>query len=713
MSVAHTVRRCAALLVAAVAALSVAVVLAAPAVAADPITPTDLTITVTGLGPEARTCELDADLYVPTGVSAAAPAPAILATNGFGGTKDDQAGFAQSLGAAGYVTLSYTGLGFVDGNLCPIALDDREHDGAAASQVLRFLAGDPSIAAIDDATGQPLSVDFVILDDAATYDPRAGMVGGSYGGQVQFATVGYEAMAGEPERLDAIIPIITWNDLSYSLAPNNTDLPAGESVSSMNAGVAKYQWALLFTSLGIGGGVQDLPAATDPVALQSFLTESCANFVTEVCTALTEIATQGYPSRASIDFLRGRSVGSYIEDITVPTLIAQGQADTLFNLQESIATYRALQEQGTDVKLMWQSWGHSNSVPVPGELDQADLTSSYQGQVFQQWLDYYLKGPDPALDCPAPSYDFSYFRDYAYSEADLAPDAQAAYAVAPEYPVGTETPFYLSGTDALVQTADDIVAGTTPPFAGAPVIGPNYTETSALDQTLTVTDPPGTTAQFRSGAIEGGAVTVAGVPRVTVRFSSAVVEGTQTALGDAGELVVFAKLYDIAPDGTTIELPNRLISPVRVPDITESVEIELPGIVHRFEVGHRIAVTFAGGDLAYRGSTSPQPVSVLTDTSGANVLSLPLVVAEQAAPAPQVGCLAAPPATVDPVTGPVPGPVASVLAAGAGRTSLAYTNGTPSWAYRSTGLLQIGGGLLFCGAVLVAAVPVGRARPRR
>ena len=51
------------------------------------------------------------------------------------------------------MTLSYTGIGFVDGDTCPITLDDREHDGAAASQLMRFLGGDPSIEAVDDATG--------------------------------------------------------------------------------------------------------------------------------------------------------------------------------------------------------------------------------------------------------------------------------------------------------------------------------------------------------------------------------------------------------------------------------------------------------------------------------------------------------------------------------------------------------------------------------
>src|SRR3954454_11089530 len=128
-------------------------VLAPPASAAD-IVPRDLTITVTHLGPEDRTCRIDADLYVPPGVTAAHPAPALLATNGFGGTKADQADLAQGFGEHGYVTLSYTGLGFVDGDNCTITLDDREQDGAAASQLLRFLGGDRSVTAVDDATGK-------------------------------------------------------------------------------------------------------------------------------------------------------------------------------------------------------------------------------------------------------------------------------------------------------------------------------------------------------------------------------------------------------------------------------------------------------------------------------------------------------------------------------------------------------------------------------
>lgn len=61
-------------------------------------------------------------------------------------------------------------------------------------------------------------------------------------------------------------------------------------------------------------------------------------------------------------------VESYLHQIRIPTLLAQGEDDTLFQLHEAVATYEGLRQQGTPVKMIWQSWGHSQSTPVPGEL---------------------------------------------------------------------------------------------------------------------------------------------------------------------------------------------------------------------------------------------------------------------------------------------------------------------------------------------------------
>jgi ABC-2 type transport system ATP-binding protein len=113
-----------------------------------------------------------------------------------------------------------------------------------------------------------------------------------------------------------------------------------------------------------------------------------------------------------------------------------------------------------------------------------------------------------------------------------------------------------------------------------------------------------------------------GSPTLTVQLSSSAA-ATQAA-GPAGELVLFAKVYDIGPNGS-VELPRRLISPVRVPDVTKPVTIELPGIVHRFAPGHRLGIVLAGGDLAYRGSTAPQSVQLMTGPGFTQQLTVPVV----------------------------------------------------------------------------------------
>jgi ABC-2 type transport system ATP-binding protein len=446
------------------------------------------------------------------------------------------------------------------------------------------------------------------------------MTGGSYGGQIQFAAAGFERAAGT-DRLDAIIPLITWNYLAYSLAPENSALPDGTaesgSVSSGGTGVFKYQWAALFSTVGVANGAEDVPSPEDRAAWEDFVLDGCANFDRPVCTALLEVGAQGHPSEASIDFLRSNSVMSYVSDIRVPTLIGQGQADTLFNLQESVATYTSLKAQGTPVSLVWQSWEHSNSTPVPGELDMRHPAQSHQGRQALAWFDHYVRGTGPA-----PELDFSYYRDWVF---EATGDVEEAYTSAPAFPVGTERTLLLSSEGsqggALVTDPAAVTTGTSAYASTAPV-GPNYTETSALDQSQPVSDPPGSAIQFATGPLTAP-VDVVGSPRLTVTLDSSA-ELTH-ALGPDGQLVAFAKLYDIGPEGRPVELPNRLISPVRIGDVSQPVSIELPAIVHRFEAGHRLAVVLAGGDMAYRGTNVRQAVSLTTGGGIVQQLTLPVV----------------------------------------------------------------------------------------
>jgi ABC-2 type transport system ATP-binding protein len=135
-------------------------------------------------------------------------------------------------------------------------------------------------------------------------------------------------------------------------------------------------------------------------------------------------------------------------------------------------------------------------------------------------------------------------------------------------------------------------------------------------------DTPGTFGAW-STPVLGSATTIVGAPSLDVRFDSPVVAAAQAA-GPSGQLQVFAKLYDVAPDGTKT-LVNKLISPVRVADVTQPVHIELPAIVHRVYAGHRLQLVLAGSDAAYKNAYAVQPVTVHASPTTPATLSIPVV----------------------------------------------------------------------------------------
>ncbi len=330
-----------------------------------------------------------------------------------------------------------------------------------------------------------------------------------------------------------------------------------------------------------------------------------------------QLDTFGYPDDATVALTNQVSVGHYLDDVVIPTFLLQGEKDTLFNLQEAVATYRGLKARGVPVKMVWQSWGHSGSTPAPGELDLngGDIEGTYLGQRIEDWFDHYLKGSSVSTGAT-----FAYFRDWV----DYTGNARPAYAETGRYPaVRKPTPLYLSGgsgvgesSGALVSSAGAVRPGTTSwsnPGGGAAA---SYSETSALqgsavpDGITPPYDTPGTFGAWTTAPLDADTDLV-GMPTLDVRLSSPAVAAVQST-GPASQLLVFAKLYDVAPDGS-LTLVNRLISPTRVGDVRRPVHIELPGIVHRVPAGHRLRLVLAATDAAYKNAAGAQPVSVVVD----------------------------------------------------------------------------------------------------
>ncbi|WP_406395817.1 CocE/NonD family hydrolase [Streptomyces sp. NBC_00882] len=569
-------------------ALLLAATLTTPAPATGQYTVSALKFTVQ-VG--SRTCTIDADLYRPSGVERA---PAVLTTNGFGGSKSDGStdATARAFAQRGYVSLAWSGLGFGRSG-CLISLDDPRIDGTAASALIDFLGGK---RAADDGT----RADFVTLDGPG--DPRVGMIGGSYGGAIQLAT------AAVDHRVDALVPMITWNDLAYALAPNNATRGGGVP------GAFKWQWANGFYLIGESQPLTEVNL--DPSRINSL---GCLHFVTEACDTVRTLNSGSFPAVRTaelLDYSHSVSPVSYLSRVKAPTLLVQGQSDSLFNLNEATATYKKLKAQGTTARMIWQSGGHSGGItdPAAGELNlvQGNLETSYVGRRILAWFDRYLHGRKDVDTGPA----FAYYRDWIT-------DPNGTYATADHLPALSQK-LYLSGDGKLVDNSRKVTWGSR---SYSNRLVPTSHSESSLYGALGLPDPApydteGTYADWTSAPLPR-TLDVVGAPKVTLEVSSPKAERTQDSGDAADKLVLFAKIYDIAPDGTKT-LAHRLVAPVRVPDVTKPFTVTLPGVVHRYEKGHRLQFVIAASDDAYFGNRGIKPVTVVSAPGRAGVLELPV-----------------------------------------------------------------------------------------
>ena len=164
--------------------------------------------------------------------------------------------------------------------------------------------------------------------------------------------------AAYDHRVDAIAPQITWYDLADSFFPDATGKGARN-------GVFKKTWAGLFFTSG------------------SSSSTACGRFLPSLCAIYQKVAETGHPTADAITTLRESSPSSVAGRIHVPTLLVQGQADSLFPLDQADANARAI--TGAPVKVVWFQGGHDGGDPE---------TSRVNGLV-DGWFDRYLKGGPP------------------------------------------------------------------------------------------------------------------------------------------------------------------------------------------------------------------------------------------------------------------------------------------------------------------------------
>ena len=587
-------------------------------------TVTSSTLHATGLGLDRNVaCDLVYDLYVPNPQVQMPPYPAILTTNGFGGSKAGQADQGKFFASHGYEVLSYSGLGF-GGSSCDIETDSPEWDGRAASQFVSLLGNRPEV-----------------LKDGPD-DPRIGTWGGSYGGGFQFA------LAAVDPRIDTMIPIITWNDLAYSLTPNNDS--ANFNYGSSPPGVEKYEWDQLFFADGnaqpaLNPGesgwtnTQGAPFTGNPP------NPACPGFDATVCKINTESVAASYPTPDTIAFLRHASAQYELFNnpkAHVPSaMLVQGETDTLFDFADAVANYRGFMSRGAPAKLVFEAAGHSGP-SASGEYDWTDASKGYLTQLMLNWYEHQLKGRNVST---GPNVEF--FRDWVtYSGS-----AQPAYASASSWPVSPSGTMFLSGDGTLVTGRSALQAGSQTFISPPAAVPSSYSETSNFqgqtNNAFAPSDPPGAYAAFTSHPLGSDTISV-GIPTADFTISA-----TGTSSVDAStDVVLFGKIYDVAPDGS-VTLVHRLVAPVRVAAGASKVHINLPGVAHLYPRGHQLRLVIATTDQAYVGSRAPHTITISSSRTEAGVLRIPIL----------SGSLAATGATTSPAARPLASTVGAATAA--------------------------------------------------
>jgi len=483
---------------------------------------------------------LDASFFTPAGRGRL---PAILLAPGFGETKQAVRPEAEYLARAGFAVLTWSprGTGASGGQ---IALNSPDYEVRDTSQLVSWLARQPR----------------VLLDRPG--DPRVGITGASYGGGLALLAAAYD------HRIDAVVAQSAWNNLATALFPNAAGGgPAG--------GVFARQWAGLLFTQGSAGFGTPLPAQGAPVtAVRQHVL--CGRFLPSICAMYQQIAQAGRPTAAAVSLLLRSSPASVAGRMVAPTLLIQGEHDSLFALGQADANYRVIRRNGGPAAMVWFAGGHDGGDQQTGYVDS--LTAAW----FTRWLGHARAGPGQPGFAVTRALGF----DPSTDGVTLGTATAASY---PGLGGTTRTVLRLTGPP---QAIGHPPGGAPPSLSGFPGLGALGAVAGGGSSGVTF-DMPGQSAAFTSAPLRS-ALGVTGSPRVRIRVS-----GT-------APVTLFAKVYDVDQAGLAT-LPDELVAPVRVTGAGAGrvVTVTLPAIDYSFAPGHRLRLVLTTTDFGY--ATPPAP----------------------------------------------------------------------------------------------------------
>ncbi len=440
-----------------------------------------------------------------------------------------------------------------------------------------------------------------LVDEGVADVHRIGATGDSYGGGQSLMMAAlhnrivkpdgvyapWKTAEGKRVSLAAAAPVIPWTDLVTAAAPNGSvsstrstsrhraTHPVGvEKASVVNAIFAAAQFA-------VGPG-QPVGEPFIPGRPMGFLAPGALDPEADVAGWVAR-TTQGEPyddqsARSIVNLLADYHSAYYLKaDRSPPPLfLSAGMTDDLFPADETLRFANRTRRKFPDSPLgvMVGDFGHQRAANKPGERER--LISS-----IDDWFAHYVRGDAPkprngvsatTQTCPRSGPEGKTF--HAGTFAGLARDKRVRR-------FGTPATVDSTGGDPTVAAAIDPVAG----------MGDGCVDTQR-------SEAPGT-ARYELKAADKKAITLIGSPVLRARID----------LGGAasGLAQLDARLWDVAPDGTTQHLVARGL--YRPKDGRNRWELHPNG--WRFKRGHTAELELLGRDAPYaRPSNGAFSVSV-------------------------------------------------------------------------------------------------------
>lgn len=467
---------------------------------------------------------IDTSLYLPAKV----PAPAIMIAHGFGGSKDSVASDAEFFASQGFVVLTWTARGFGK-STGQISMNSPEGEVADSKALISYLARNKNVQ--QDKSG----------------DPRVGIMGSSYGGANALMTASLDP------RIDAVVADITWNDLQNDLFPQNA-----QGVTT--PGPFKKVWAGTFFSA---------------VSLQNAYLGECGTFTQAWCDAYAHSAINGAPSANEIVLLQSVSPKNYLQGLTAPTLLSQGQADSLFPLRESFQTAQEISKvhPNSPLAMIWHAGGHD------GGFKQDD----YLRTQYLHWFQKHLLREKISF----PVFQFTKTNgSISLQDSTVIPKVFASN----QLPINA-APQSLQLVTPTVALSFPI-GGIPSAISALPGIGSAGALASKVASTVAGITPallPGQSGLLESAPMKSP-ITVVGPSSIKVRITST-----------SGDATLFFSLVTKSPSGA-ISQPNGIVAPVKLANIPQTgteVTVNLPAAILDASVGDVIAVAVSSTDQGY------------------------------------------------------------------------------------------------------------------